>query len=191
MAVWPQATHNQPSMVEPRLTAATDADIPAIVALMNRAYRGDGATGGWTNETAYIDGDRTSEALLRQDLAASPGAKFLLWRLPSGDLQGCVWLEPLGQGVWYLGSLTVEPATQNAGLGRQLLAAAEAWVQAQGGQEIKMTVVHIREALIAWYIRRGYRLTTEIEPFPYDDLRFGTPRRPDLYFAVLRKVPAA
>jgi ribosomal protein S18 acetylase RimI-like enzyme len=171
----------------PSLIIATAADLPAIVTLMNRAYRGLGATPGWSNETAYIDGDRTNEALLRQDLAASPDAKFLLWRLPSGDLQGCVWLEPLGQGVWYLGSLTVDPASQNAGRGRQLLAASEAWVQSQGGHEIKMTVVHVRAALIAWYTRRGYRLTDETEPFPYDDLRFGTPRRPDLHFAVLRK----
>jgi GNAT superfamily N-acetyltransferase len=154
---------------------------------MNRAYRGEGAEAGWTTETAYIDGDRTTMTLLRQDLAASPGAEFLLWRLPSGDLQGCVWLEPLGRGEWYLGSLTVDPAAQNAGLGRQLLAASEAWVLAQGGRDIKMTVVNVREALIAWYLRRGYQRTDETEPFAYDDLRFGVPRRPDLCFVVLRK----
>ena len=34
--------------------------------------------------------------------------------------------------------------------------------------------------------RRGYMLTSEIEPFPYDD-RFGTPERADLQFVVLRK----
>jgi ribosomal protein S18 acetylase RimI-like enzyme len=178
-------------MRDPVLQPAAEADLPAIVGLMNRAYRGLGAEPGWSNETGYIDGDRTNEALLRQDLAANPGARFLLWRGASGALQGCVWLEPMGQGVWYLGSLTVEPATQNAGLGRTLLAAAEDWVRAQGGREIKMTVVHVREALIAWYVRRGYRLTDETEPFPYDDLRFGTPRRPDLKFAVLRKQFAA
>jgi ribosomal protein S18 acetylase RimI-like enzyme len=171
----------------PSLIVATDGDLPAIVTLMNRAYRGIGADPGWSNETAYIDGDRTNVALLRQDLAASPDGRFLLWRLPSGGLLGCVWLEKLGAGEWYLGSLTVDPGAQNGGLGRQLLDASEAWVLAQGGREIKMTVVHIRETLIAWYLRRGYRRTGETEPFPYDDLRFGSPRRPDLYFAILRK----
>ena len=50
-----------------------------------------------------------------------------------------------------------------------------------------MTVVNVRETLIAWYIRRGYALTGEIEPFPYDDGRFGIPKRDDLAFVVLQK----
>ena len=50
-----------------------------------------------------------------------------------------------------------------------------------------MTVVNHRDTLIAWYQRRGYQLTGELQPFPYDDTRFGTPRRPDLAFAVLEK----
>jgi ribosomal protein S18 acetylase RimI-like enzyme len=169
------------------LVPATDADVPEIVALMNRAYRGRGAALGWSNEASYIDGDRTSETLLRQDIAANAEASLLAWRRASGDLRGCVWLEPLGDDVWYLGSLTVDPLAQNAGLGRQLLAAAEDWVRARGGRSIKMTVVNVRDSLIAWYGRRGYRLTGEIEPFPYDDLRFGLPKRPDLCFVVLRK----
>lgn len=51
-----------------------------------------------------------------------------------------------------------------------------------------MTVVNVRDTLIAWYIRRGYFLTGETEPFPYDDNRFGTPLRDDLAFVVLEKV---
>ena len=50
-----------------------------------------------------------------------------------------------------------------------------------------MTVVNVRDTLIAWYRRRGYILTGEAEPFPYDDARFGVPKRDDLSFVVLRK----
>jgi hypothetical protein len=50
-----------------------------------------------------------------------------------------------------------------------------------------MTVVHLRDALIAWYERRGYILTGEVEPFPYGDERFGRPLRDDLHFVVLEK----
>lgn len=50
-----------------------------------------------------------------------------------------------------------------------------------------MTVVNVRDTLIAWYVRRGYRLTGEREPFPYGDNRFGTPLRQDLHFEVLEK----
>jgi hypothetical protein len=50
-----------------------------------------------------------------------------------------------------------------------------------------MTVVNVRHSLIAWYERRGYRLTGQTEPFPYADPRFGIPKRSDLAFVVLRK----
>jgi ribosomal protein S18 acetylase RimI-like enzyme len=169
------------------LSPATDADLPQVVAMVNRAYRGEPSDKTWSTEAAYIDGSRTTEALLRRDLAANPNAVLLLSRGASANLQGCVWLEPLGGNVWYLGTLTVEPDMQNAGFGRLLLAASEDWVREHGGRGIKMTVVHIRDTLIAWYERRGYRLTGETEAFPYDDSRFGIPRRADLHFAVLRK----
>ena len=52
---------------------------------------------------------------------------------------------------------------------------------------IEMTVVHVRESLISWYERRGYRRTGETRPFPYADTRYGTPTRPDLVFIVLEK----
>jgi ribosomal protein S18 acetylase RimI-like enzyme len=170
---------------------AADADIPTIVALMNRAYRG-ARDAGWSNETAYLSGDRTTEAYLREDLAASPAATLLKW--VEGDdptARGCVWLEPLGNGGWYLGSLCVDPARQNAGQGRTLLAAAEAWARAHGAARVRMTVINVRESLIAWYLRRGYAPTGETAPFPYGNERFGTPLRDDLAFVVLEKELAA
>lgn len=169
------------------LVPAEAADLPEVAALMNRAYRGRDGVRGWTHEAETLDGDRTSVAMLADDLARAP-RRLLLWRREGdGRLLGCVWIEPEGEGTWYLGSLTVDPAEQNARLGRRLLAAAESRIEAGGGREIRMTVVNVREALIAWYERRGYRLTGETEPFPYDDPRFGVPKRPDLAFVVLRK----
>ncbi len=50
-----------------------------------------------------------------------------------------------------------------------------------------MTVVNVREVLIAWYLRRGYHKTGETNPFPYGDDRFGKPLRDDLNFVVLEK----
>ena len=50
-----------------------------------------------------------------------------------------------------------------------------------------MTVVNVRDVLIAWYLRRGYHETGETEPFPYGDDRFGIPQRDDLCFVVLEK----
>jgi hypothetical protein len=43
----------------------------------------------------------------------------------------------------------------------------------RGGKRIRLNVVNVRDALIAWYLRRGAHKTGETEPFPYGDDRFG------------------
>jgi GNAT superfamily N-acetyltransferase len=171
----------------PNLTTATDADVPAVVSLINLAFRGDGEEAGWSTEEKFIEGTRITEDLLREDMAAKPHATMLLWRQMDGALLGCVWLEPQQTGIWYLGLLAVYPRQQKAGLGRKLLESAEHWARERGASEIKMTVVHVRTALIDWYKRRGYVLTGEMKPFPYGDNRYGVPKRDDLYFIVLLK----
>ncbi|MGR4864368.1 GNAT family N-acetyltransferase [Caulobacter sp. LARHSG274] len=167
---------------------AAEPDFPAIVALVNSAYRGQGAQAGWTTEAGYIDGQRIDLDTLRQDLADSPQAVLLTLRdAADGPLLGCVWLEPADDKAWYLGMLTIRPDLQDRRLGATLLAQAEAHARDQGARRIRMTVVHIRDTLIAWYQRRGYALTGETRPFPHGDDRFGKPLREDLRFVVMEK----
>jgi hypothetical protein len=52
---------------------------------------------------------------------------------------------------------------------------------------MRMTVIDIRDELIAFYERRGYALTGIKKPFPYGDARFGVPTRQDLRFEVMEK----
>jgi GNAT superfamily N-acetyltransferase len=164
-----------------------DDEIPAVVALMNRAYRGFGPC-NWSTETKYLAGDRTTDDALRADLVSKPAASLLKWVDAGTDqLTGCVWLEPLGGDTWYVGSLAIDPVRQRGGLGRVMLSAAEQWVRERGGKRVQMTVVNVRDALIAWYIRRGYHRTGDTAPFPYGDDRFGAPLRDDLCFVVLEK----
>lgn len=170
------------------LKSAGDADLIGIVDLMNLAYRGPGRDGGWSSESGYLEGDRTTVDLLRADIAAEPAASLLKWEEAAGGrLLGCVWLAPREGTTWYLGSLAVDPGRQNGGLGRTVLEAAEAWVRARGGTRVRMSVINVRVALIEWYERRGYRLTGVTEPFPYGDDRFGRPLRDDLQFVVLER----
>ena len=170
------------------LFPAKASDLPAIADLVNSAYRGDSSRQGWATEADIIGGQRTDPESLRSDLEAQPDARLLMYRdTADGELLGCVWLEPYGEAAWYLGLLTVRPDLQDRRLGRTLLEAAEGAVRDLGGRTIRMTVVQLRETLIAWYERRGYRLTGETAPFPYGDLRFGEPLRDDLHFVVLAK----
>lgn len=168
------------------LRAATDADIDEIVALTNWAYRGSGEQASWTVES-YLDGPRTTPEAIGADVAAKPEAHLLIWRDDAGGLQGHVWLEPLGGATWYLGLLSVRPDRQDQKLGRTLLAAAEGFAAARGAARVQMTVINVRDTLIAWYQRRGYGLTAEVRPFPYGDDRFGRPTRDDLSFVVLER----
>jgi ribosomal protein S18 acetylase RimI-like enzyme len=171
------------------LRPAFAKDYADVVELANMAYRGKGdAAGGasWNVESGILEGERMTDALLREDLA-KPGAELLLWWGADGVLMGTVFLQPKADDAWYLGLLTVRPGGQNKGAGRELLAAAEEFVRARGGKRVRMTVLAVREALISWYQRRGYRETGVTEQFPYGDERFGKPLRDDLYFVVLEK----
>jgi len=173
------------------LSPAIEADYPAIIDLANLAYRGTGPSASWNIEN-FIEGQRLNESLLREDLAAKPHAHLLTYRddpdgpLP-GPVLGTVWLDPAKDGVWYLGLLTIRPDLQKRKLGRALLTAAEDFARQRGAHRIQMTVINVRDILIAWYERRGYTLTGETKPFPYGDERFGRPLRDDLYFVVLEK----
>jgi ribosomal protein S18 acetylase RimI-like enzyme len=170
------------------LEPATESDYPAIIDLINVAFRATGPTASWNIEAGIIEGQRMNDSLLREDLATKPAAHLLVRRNPADNsILGTVWLDPGKDGVWYLGLLTVKPALQNHQLGRTLLAAAEDFAKTRGARSIQMTVLNVRDSLIAWYQRRGYSLTGESKPFPYDDERFGRPLRDDLHFVVLEK----
>lgn len=164
---------------------ATADDAAALADLVNSAYRGDSSRVGWTTEADLLGGQRTdAEALV--DVVARPEHVVLV----HGDdamLLACVQLERTGDGC-YLGMLTVRPTRQGGGLGARLLATAEMWASTHWrARFVRMTVIVQRLELIAWYERRGYVQTGERQPFPYNDRRFGLPRRDDLEFVVLKK----
>lgn len=171
-----------------KLFEAKSADLAAVAELVNSAYRGETSRQGWTTEADFLDGQRTDPDTLARDLADEPRARLMTLRDDEGGaLLGCVWLEPTDEDAWYLGMLTVRPDIQDRQLGRTMLAAAEEFARGQGAGRIRMTVVQVRDTLIAWYGRRGYAPTGETLPFPYDDQRFGEPQRDDLHFIVMEK----
>ncbi|PZQ57940.1 MAG: GNAT family N-acetyltransferase [Phenylobacterium zucineum] len=167
------------------LQPATEADHDTVIALTNRAYRQAEGQTDWKVEN-LVAGQRIDASLLAEDLAR-PGARLLVARDPDGEHVGHVRLDAGQGGAWYLSMLTVRPDRQDGGLGRAVLEAAEAHAAAHGARTMQMSVLNPREALIAWYGRRGYAPTGETKPFPYGDDRFGTPTREGMYFVVLEK----
>jgi ribosomal protein S18 acetylase RimI-like enzyme len=165
--------------------AAGEADVDAIVALVTRAYRGEASRAGWTTEADLLDGPRIAPEVLRADLAR-PRSRVLLAE-DGPALLACAHVADDG-GVGYFGMFAVDPGHQRGGLGARVLAECERIAREEWRlPAMRMTVIDLREELIAWYQRRGYRRTGVHKPFPYGDPRFGLPRRPDLRFEVLEK----
>ncbi|NWH07212.1 MAG: GNAT family N-acetyltransferase [Alphaproteobacteria bacterium] len=162
---------------------ASRKDVSAIHALLEAAYRGEESLRGWTSEAHLLQGPRTSREEV-MERATGPRSGFLLAERV-GELIGCVYLKDEG-GTAYLGMFAVRPACQGAGIGRALLAESDRKAKAAWGViAMRMTVISLREDLIAYYERRGYRRTGETEPFPFDDAAGALTR--DFHLTVLVK----
>jgi ribosomal protein S18 acetylase RimI-like enzyme len=160
------------------ITTASPADAHALKALLEAAYRGDSARRGWNHEADILDDERTAPGEV-EALLTDPAVTILTVR--EGEaLIGCVAVTVKGRALAYLGMLCVQPDLQSAGLGRQLLDAAEDHARALGIAAMEMTVIDSRDSLIAWYERRGYVRTGETRPFP-------VLRDPPVTFVVLEK----
>ncbi|MFF2075902.1 GNAT family N-acetyltransferase [Kitasatospora sp. NPDC058162] len=164
---------------------ATLADVPALVELVESAYRGEASKAGWTSEADLLGGQRTDAAGVAEAVGHADGLVLLAER--DGELLACCQLERRGDRA-YFGMFSVRPGLQGGGIGRLVLAEAERLAGEEWGVgSMEMTVIEQRAELIAWYERRGFRRTGVYSPFPYGDERFGVPRRPDLRFEQLVK----
>lgn len=171
-------------MSAPVFRRAAEADVPAIVALVERAYRGEASRAGWTTEADLLDGQRTDPREVRE-LVQGARSEVLLGFDGARLVASAALTDE--EDALYFGMFAVEPTLQGGGWGGAMLAEAERRARTLGLPAVRMTVIAQRAELIAWYARKGFAPTGEIAPFPYGDPRFGLPRRDDLYFVVLEK----
>lgn len=169
-------------MTELTLREATISDAADIARIVNMAYRPEPGTEGWTHESDLVSGDRTSAAQVAQLLRHS----VILLGLRGAAIVACVQIESKDMAA-HIGMLAVEPAMQGAGVGKTMLAHAEAYAQCSlGAQECVLVVVAARIELIQFYRRRGYEDTGQRLPYP-TEARVGTPRDVTLDLVVLCK----
>ena len=164
---------------------ATLTDIPALIALVTSAYRGDASKQGWTTEADMLDGQRIDAEALRHDIERTDSR--ILLALENGEVLACAHVA-IEDGTGYFGMFAVSPDQQGSGVGKRMMAEAERLAREDWGLPgMRMTVIDIRDELIAFYERRGYARTGRKKPFPYGDERFGIPKRDDLRFEILEK----
>jgi ribosomal protein S18 acetylase RimI-like enzyme len=151
------------------ITIATLENVTEITNLVNSAYRGETSKKGWTTEANILEGTRITETELSETLSHTNNT--ILVYQQNETIIGTVLLINKKTEL-YLGMLTISPELQNAGLGKKLLQAAEDFARSLHLPKIVMTVISIREELIAWYQRNGYSDSGKREPFPaaFDDV---------------------
>lgn len=165
------------------ITKATLQDIPALTILINSAYRGETSKKGWTTEANLLEGKRTDEEEMTEIFLDSKNT--ILKFTDNNIIIGSVLLVEKGHQL-YLGMLTVSPELQNSGIGKKLLAEAENHAKTLGLSSIIMTVISVREELVAWYKRHGYVDTGDREPFPESEIHVTISEKP-LEFIYLEK----
>jgi ribosomal protein S18 acetylase RimI-like enzyme len=112
-------------MNEPRIRAATAADVPAIAEVVDQAYR------------HYVDRMGKLPGPMLDDYAAHV-LEGAVWVLEEGAaVTGIIVLLP-APNYLLLDNIAISPARQGLGLGRRLLAFAEAEALRRGYREIRL-----------------------------------------------------
>ena len=128
-------------------------DVPALVSLINAAF---------AVEWDFVSRDRTSAGEIHGLMTKGT---FFVVDGASGGVDACVYLERRGRRV-YLGMLSVQPARQQRGLGRRLMAESEARCLAWGCTGIDIRIVNRRTELPAIYRNAGF---SDRGTEPFDD----------------------
>lgn len=123
----------------PAIRAIADGDVEAVVALWDRC----GLTRPWNDARADI-------AFAR----ASADAEILVAEREGGIAAAAMLGHDGHRGALYY--LAVEPALQGRGLGRAMMAAAEAWLRRRGVRKLNLMVRGDNEAVRGFYKALGY-----------------------------------
>lgn len=149
------------------------SDVDRIQDLVNSAYRGPSSKRGWTTEADILTGTRTSSDHLREMIREADSQIELAYE--QDILIACVAIKKEKSGTLYFGMLTVKPEIQARGIGKALILHVEQMALSLQCRGLRISVIHVRSELIAYYERRGFVATGVSEPFVFDETIFGKP----------------
>lgn len=143
----------------PRLRVAAQEDIPALVHLINLAYR---------VEAFFIRGERTSAEEVASMIGAEEGTFLVLEASDRSEPVGSVFVA-LDGDTGHLGFLAVDPAHQGQGLGRRLIRGVETVCLDAGCTAVELDVFNLREELPPYYRSAGF-VEIGTAPFSHPEL---------------------
>jgi ribosomal protein S18 acetylase RimI-like enzyme len=127
--------------MEPEIETATAADATDVIALWHAC----GLTRPWNDPQADF-----ALAL------ATPTSSILILR-DDGAIAASVMIGFDGHRGWVY-YLAVDPSRRRAGLGRQMMAAAEDWLRQAGSPKIQLMVRADNQAAVGFYQTLGYQM---------------------------------
>lgn len=145
------------------IRAASPEDIPSLVPLINRAYRGESSRLGWTTEADLLDGLRIDDTSLGNILKLPDSLLYAAYKdgIPVATLHA-----HKNDNIIHFGLFAVEPSMQGKGIGSAILKYAEdESYRAWRCQRMCMEVITLREELIAFYNKKRVPLQRIVHPF--------------------------
>lgn len=143
-------------------------DSSTLSELINSAYRGESSRQGWTTEADILDGVRTTTADIAKIVQST--SQFILMGELNQEIVACVQCQQQtlsGHPTVHFSMVAVKPTLQNKGHGKDILQAAEAMTKREWrAVGFYMSVISMREDVIAFYERLGYERTGEYIDFP-------------------------
>lgn len=83
----------------------------------------------------------------------------------NGDMKGAIELlrNYPTNGIWYLGTLLIDPERRGSGTGASVYAALTKWVAGNGGSAIRLIVQRENPSALRFWLRQGFRVIGALE----------------------------
>jgi len=119
------------------------------------------------DQSCYPPGIAYSRYALREFLSA-PGNQVWVAEKQAGRLAGLVIVRHVGRDRGHVITLDVRADRRRQGLGSQLLATAEAWLQERGVRRVRLETAASNVAAVAFWRKAGYQVMGTLRRYYLD-----------------------